>query len=72
MGNGITLEWQGFDEEKKLKGMGEGASAEWRKREGRRENLRVKMMSLSGVWFWVNSSLYGSSCTNSIVEFGMY
>ena len=31
--NGITLEWKGFDEEK-LKRMGEGASAEWRKREG--------------------------------------
>ena len=32
MDNGITLEWQGFDEEN-LKGMGEGALAEWRKRE---------------------------------------
>ena len=36
MGNGITLEWKGFDEEK-LKGMGEWASTEWKKREGERK-----------------------------------
>ena len=48
MGSEITLEWQGFVEEK-LKGMGEGDSTEWKKEGGGEKILRVKMVRLSGV-----------------------